>query len=47
MKKNEDEPYNMLEDMASNNYLCPSERLPPPKKVVRIHEIDAITKMTA
>ena len=47
MKKNESEAYELLENMTSNNYLWPNERLPPPKKVVGIHEIDVISKLSA
>ena len=51
MKKNEDEDedeaYELLEDMIANNYLWLSERLIPPKKVAEIHEVDAITKLIA
>ena len=46
-KNNENEAYELLEDMARNNSLWPSERLPPPKKVTGIHEVDVITKLTA
>ena len=45
-KKNEDEAYELLEDVTANNYLWPSKRLTPPKKVVRIHEVDGLTKLT-
>ena len=47
MKKNEKKAYELLEDMVSNNYLCPSERLLPPRKVTGIHEIDMISKLFA
>ena len=47
MKKNEDEANELLEDMTNNKYLWPSERLPPLKKVLEIHEVDAITKLTS
>ena len=47
MKENENEAYEILEDMASNNYLWPSERLPLPNKVVRINEVDVISKLSA
>ena len=45
MKKNENESYELLEDMASN-YLWPNERLPSPKKFFGIHEIDLISKLS-
>ena len=47
MKKNEDKAYELLKDMATNNYLWPSKQLTPPKKVVVIHEVDALTQLTA
>ena len=47
MKKKENEPYQLLDDMAANNYMWPSERLSPPKRVAWIHEVDARTKLTA
>ena len=47
MKINENEVHEMLEDMVSNNYLWPSERLPLPKKVVGIHAINVISKLYA
>ncbi|XP_024022201.1 uncharacterized protein LOC112091842 [Morus notabilis] len=46
MKKTEDEAYELLEDMATNNYQWPSERSIP-KKIAGLHEIDAITNLTA
>jgi len=46
MKKTEDEAYELLEDMATNNYQWPSERSLP-KKTVGLHEVDAITNLTA
>ena len=45
MKKNENEAYELLKDMVSNNYLWSSERLPPPKKVAGIHEVDALINL--
>ena len=47
MKKNENKAYELLEDMASNNYLWSSKRLPLPKKVGGIHEINVISKLYA
>ena len=46
MKKKEDEAYELLEDMATNNYLWPSERLTPLKKVAAIYKVDGLTKLT-
>ena len=46
MKKTEDEAYELLEDMATNNYQWPSERSIP-KKTAGLHEVDAITNLTA
>ncbi|XP_034203729.1 uncharacterized protein LOC117618238 [Prunus dulcis] len=45
MGKTETEAYNLLEEMASNNYQWPSERSTPKK--AGIHEIDAISALTA
>ena len=47
MKKNENESFTLLEDMASKNYPQPSERLQPPKKDVGTHEIDVIFNLSA
>ena len=47
MKKNEDETYELLEDMDANKYLWSSERLTPLKIVIEIHEVDATTKLIA
>ena len=47
MKNNENEAYDQLEDMASNNYLWPNKRLPLLKRVVGINEIDMISKLSA
>ena len=46
MKKTDEEAYELLEDMATNNYQWPSERSTP-KKVAGVHEVDAITNLTA
>ena len=46
MKKTEEEVYDLLEDMATNNYQWPSEKSIP-KKIARVHKIDAITNLTA
>ncbi|XP_024025398.1 uncharacterized protein LOC112092750 [Morus notabilis] len=46
MKKTEDEAYELLEDMATNNYQWPSERSIP-KKIAGLHEVEAITNLTA
>ena len=47
MKKNENKAFELLEYMAFNNYLWPNERLPPLKKVARVHDIDVILKPSA
>ena len=47
MKKNENEAYKLLEGMITNNYLWPSERLSPPKKVAGIHGMDVLTNLAA
>ena len=47
IKKNENEAYQLLDDMATNNYLWSSQRLPPTKKIVEVYEVDAITKLLA
>lgn len=46
MGKTIDEAYELLEEMASNNYQWPSDRTIP-KKAAGVHEIDAITALTA
>ncbi|WRX08623.1 Retrotransposon gag domain - like 6 [Theobroma cacao] len=46
MSKNATDTYNLLEEMASNNYQWPSERLGP-RKTVRAYEIDALGALTA
>ncbi|KAJ4723309.1 DNA-directed DNA polymerase [Melia azedarach] len=46
MSKTPDEAYQLLEEMASNNYQWPSDRSTQ-RKVVGVHEIDAITTLTA
>ncbi|CAL9011906.1 unnamed protein product [Prunus brigantina] len=45
MAKTQDEAYEFLETMASNNYQWPSERAMPKK--ARVHDVDAITALTA
>ena len=46
MSKTIDKAYDLLEDMAANNYQWPSERSMQ-KKPMGVHEIDAITALTA
>jgi hypothetical protein len=46
MNKSQDDAYNLLEEMATNNYQWPNERSIQ-KKTVGVHEIDAITTLTA
>jgi protein-tyrosine-phosphatase len=46
MSKSQDDAYNLLEEMAMNNYQWPNERSIQ-KKTVGVHEIDAITTLTA
>jgi len=45
MSKSQDDAYNLLEEMAMNNYQCPNERSTQ-KKTIGAHEIDAITVLT-
>ena len=46
MKKSEDEVYELLDDVATNNFQWPSERFVS-KNAARVYEIDAITALTA
>ncbi|XP_062103987.1 uncharacterized protein LOC133815123 [Humulus lupulus] len=46
MRKSANEAYDLLEEMANNNQQWPSER-GNSKKVAGLHEIDAISKLTA
>ena len=46
MSKTQDEAYNLLEEMAMNNYQWPRERLAP-KKILGTHEADAISALTS
>lgn len=46
MGKNQDDAYDLLEEMAMNNYQWPSERILP-KKAMGLHEIEAITTLAA
>ncbi|XP_061981417.1 uncharacterized protein LOC133701500 [Populus nigra] len=46
MSKAQDDAYNLLEEMAMNNYQWPNERSIQ-KKTIGVHEIDAITTLTA
>ncbi|KAJ4717050.1 DNA-directed DNA polymerase [Melia azedarach] len=46
MSKTPDEAYQLLEEMASNNYQWPSDRSTQ-RRVAGVHEIDAITALTA
>lgn len=45
MKKNENEGYELLEDIVINNYVW--LKRDPPKKVDEIHEVDALTNLEA
>ena len=45
MSKSHDNVYSLLEEMVMNNYQWPNERSIP-KKVIRVHEIDAIMALT-
>ena len=45
MSKSQDDAYNLLEEMAMNNYQWPNERRIQ-KKTVGVHKIDAITALT-
>ncbi|XP_062085656.1 uncharacterized protein LOC133791756 [Humulus lupulus] len=47
MRKSANEAYELLEEMATNNYQWPSERAGNNNKVVGVHELDAITALTA
>ena len=46
MSKSANEAYELLEEMAMNNYQWPTER-GQPKKVAGMMELDAITMLTA
>ena len=46
MRKTHDEAYELLEEMASNNYQWPSERSMS-KRAIGVHEIDVITAISA
>ncbi|XP_062075256.1 uncharacterized protein LOC133779295 [Humulus lupulus] len=46
MSKSANEAYELLEEMAMNNYQWPSER-GNPRRVARMHEIDAISMLSA
>ncbi|XP_062083367.1 uncharacterized protein LOC133789582 [Humulus lupulus] len=47
MSKGADEAYELLEEMAMNNYQWPAERDTSQRKVAGVHELDAITALTA
>ncbi|XP_062085254.1 uncharacterized protein LOC133791343 [Humulus lupulus] len=47
MRKSANEAYELLEEMATNNYQWPSERAGSNKKVVGVHELDTIIALTA
>ena len=47
MSKGADEVYELLEEMAMNNYQWPAERDTSQRKVAGVHELDAITALTA
>ena len=46
-KKNDIDAYELLEDMASNNTLRPSETLQPIKRLVGIHDLDVFNNPEA
>lgn len=46
MNKTHDEAYELLEEMASNNYQWPSDRSMP-NRAIGVHEIDVIMALTA
>ena len=46
MSKSEDEPYQLLENMAINNCQSPSERVTP-KKLTGMFEIDVFSNLAA
>ena len=46
MGKERDEAYELLEEMASNNYQCQSERVTP-KKVMGVHVLDTMSMIHA
>ena len=46
MKKSEEEAYELLDDVATNNFQWPSEKAAS-KKVAGIYEIDALTVQVA
>ncbi|XP_062103706.1 uncharacterized protein LOC133814808 [Humulus lupulus] len=47
MSKGADEAYELLEEMAMSNYQWPAERDTSQRKVAGVHELDAITTLTA
>ncbi|XP_062099705.1 uncharacterized protein LOC133805537 [Humulus lupulus] len=47
MSKSANEAYELLKEMATNNYQWPSERAGSNNKVAGVHELDAITTLTA
>lgn len=46
MSKSKDQSFELLDEMAQNNYQWPSERIAP-KKAAGIYEVDALTNLTA
>ena len=46
-KKNDIEAYELLEDMARNGTLWPSERLQPTKRVASVHNLDVFNNLAA
>ncbi|XP_062076363.1 uncharacterized protein LOC133781409 [Humulus lupulus] len=47
VSKGADEAYELLEELDMNNYQWPAERDTSQRKVARVHELDAITALTA
>ena len=47
MSKSANEAYELLEEMATNNYQWPSERAGINKNAAWVHELDAITTLIA
>lgn len=46
MKKSPEEAYELVEEMATNNYQWPSDRVQP-KRIQGVHELDSISALTA
>ena len=47
LSKSYNEAYEILERMANNNYQWPAERTNAARRVAGVHEVDAITVLSA